>query len=107
MDLAAEDANALGALQKTIELVENADAAAGEGGKGRAGNAELWERSPAEDEAGVENEIDDVGDPEQAHGDGGVTRAAKDSVVEEEHHDGAAPSERNARVTGADGNNLR
>src|SRR5204863_274910 len=47
-----------------------------------ADDAELWEWSPAKDEARVENEIDDVGDPEQTHGDGGVTCAAEDGVVE-------------------------
>src|SRR6266436_7982724 len=105
--LAAEDADALGALQKTIELVENADAAAGEGGSGRAGDAKLGERPPAKNEARVEDEIDDVGDPEQTHGDGGVTRAAEDGIVEKEKHDRSAAAESDAGVAGADGNDLR
>src|SRR6266849_4006962 len=75
MDLAAEDADAFRAAQEAIELIEHADAAAGERGEGCAGNAKLGERPPAEDEARVEDEVDDVGDPEQTHGDGGVTRA--------------------------------
>src|SRR5713226_7378633 len=107
MDLAAEDADAFRAAQETIELIENADAAAGEGGECRAGDAKLGERCPAEDEARVEDEVDDVGDPQQAHGDGGVTRAAEDGVVEKEKHDGAAAAEGDARVAGTDGEDLR
>jgi len=45
MDLAAEDADALGATEKAVELVEHADAAAGESGEGGSGDAELGERS--------------------------------------------------------------
>src|SRR6266705_4128848 len=86
MNLAAQDADALGPAEEAIELIEDADAAAGERGEGRAGDAKLGERPPAEDEARVEHEVDDVGDPQQTHGDGGVTRATEDGVVEKEHH---------------------
>src|SRR5438876_3755793 len=106
MKLAAENADALRAAEETIELIEHADAAAGEGRESRTGDSKFWERSPAEDEARVENEIDDVGDPEQTHGDGGVTRAAEDGVVEKEEHDGGATAEGDAGVAGADGNDL-
>jgi len=99
--------NALGAAQQAIELVENADAAADKGGGGGAGDAEAWEGAQAEDEAGVENEIDDVGNPEQAHGDGGVAGTAEDGVVEKEHENGATATERDARVAGTGGHDLR
>src|SRR6266704_358768 len=72
-----------------------------------AQEAKHGERPPAEDEARVEHEVDDVGDPQQTHGDGGVTRATEDGVVEKEHHDGAAATEGDASVAGADGNDLR
>src|SRR6266852_581176 len=107
MNLAAQDADALGAAEKAIKLIEYADAAAGEGCKSRASHPKFWKRSPAKDEARVEDEIDDVGDPQQTHGDGGVTCAAEDSVVEKEHHDGGAAAEGDAGVAGADGNDLR
>src|SRR5438132_2793816 len=107
MKLAAENADALRAAEETIELREHANSAAGEGGEGRAGDAQLWEWSAAEDEAGIENEIDDVGNPEQTHGDGGVTCTADDGVAQKEEHDGGAPAEGDAGVAGADGNNLR
>jgi hypothetical protein len=107
MDLAAEDADALRAAEETIELIEHADAAADEDGEGGSGDAEFGERAPAEDEAGVENEIDDVGDPEEAHSDGGIACAAEDGVVEKKQHDGAAAAEGDARVAGTDGEDLR
>jgi len=105
--LVAQDANALRATEEAVELIEHADAAAGEGGEGGAGDAKFGERPPAKDEARVEDEIDDVGDPEQTHGDGGVTRAAEDGVVEKEKHDRSAAAESDAGVAGADGNDLR
>src|SRR5882672_10985043 len=107
MDLAAEDADALRAAEEAIKLVEYADASAGESGEGGSGDAELGERSPAENEAGVEDEIDDVGDPEQTHGDGGVACAAEDGVIEKEQHDDAAAAEGDACVAGADSDDLR
>src|SRR5580765_6265701 len=107
MNLAAEDAYALGAAEKSIELVEHADTAAGESGESSSGDAKLGERAPAENEAGVEDEIDDVGDPEKAHGYGGVAGAAENGVVEKEQHDGATAAECDARVAGADGDDLR
>ncbi len=79
--LLTENADALGAAEKAIELIEHADAAAGEGGEGGTGDAEFREGSPTEDKARIKDEIDDVGDPEQTHGDGGVTSAAEDGVV--------------------------
>src|SRR5260370_962354 len=106
-NLATKDADALGAAEQSIELIEHTNAATGEGGEGRAGDAELGKRPPAEDETRVEYEIDDVGDPEQTHGDGGVTRAAEDGVVQEEKHDRSAAAERDAGVAGADRNDLR
>src|SRR6266853_943580 len=107
MNLAAEDTDAFCSAEQAIELVEHADAASGECSQSRAGNAKLGEWSPTENEARIEDEIDDVGDPEQAHGDSGVTSAAEDGVVEKEHHDRSAAAEGDACITGADGNNLR
>src|SRR5882757_8812893 len=107
MNLVAEDADALSAAEQAIELIEHADAAAGEGGQSGARDAEFWERSPAEDEARVEDEINDVGDPEQTHGDGRVACAAEDGIVEKEHHDRSAAAEGYTGVAGADGEDLR
>src|SRR5690349_16950900 len=59
-DLFAQNADALGAAQQAVKLIEHADAAAGERCEGRASNAELWEWAPAENEARIEDEIDDV-----------------------------------------------
>ncbi len=105
--LLTEDADALGAAEQAVELIKHANAAAGERGEGGAGDAQFWERSPAEDEARVENEVDDVGDPQQTHGDGRVTSTAEDGIVEEKHHDRAASGKRNARIAGTGGDDLR
>jgi hypothetical protein len=105
-DLAAKDADALRAAEKAIELIENANAAACESGESSAGNAKLGKGAPAKDQARIEDKINDVGDPEEAHGDGCVAGAAEDGVVEEQQHDGAAATEGNAGVTGADGEDL-
>ena len=63
-NLAAEDADALAAAQQAVELIQHANAAARERGQGGAGDTELGEWSPAEDQARVEDEIDDVRDPQ-------------------------------------------
>src|SRR5260370_11588749 len=107
MNLAAENADARRAAEQAIELIENADAAADERGEGRAGDPEFGEWAQTKDEARIKDEIDDVGDPEQTHGDGGVTGAAEDRVVKKEKHDGAAAAEGDARVAGTDGEDLR
>ena len=59
--------------------------------------------SQSENEDRIEDQIDDVRDPEQAHGDGRIACSAEDRVVEEEHDDRAATAERDARVAGASG----
>ena len=102
-----KEADALRTAEEPIELIENTDAAAGERGEGGAGDAKLGERPQAEDEARIEDKIDDVGYPEQTHGDGRITRAAEDGVIEKEQHDRAAAAEGNARVAGADCDDLR
>src|SRR5260370_33846436 len=93
MNLAAENADAFRAAKEAVELIENADAAADERGEGRAGDPEFGEWAQTEDEARIKNEIDDVGDPEQTNGDGGVTGAEEDSVVMKEMPDGAAAAD--------------
>src|SRR5690242_8666325 len=54
-ELAAQDTNALGPPQKAIELIEHADASPSECSQRRAGDAELREGAPTENEAGVED----------------------------------------------------
>ncbi len=99
--------DALRALQQSIELVEHADAAARQRSQRRARYPEMRKRTEAEDQTRVEDEVDDVRHPQQAHRNRRITRAAKDCVVQEEHDDGAAPAQRNACVARAAGHNLR
>ena len=76
---------------------------AGEGGERGAGDAESGEGPEAEDEAGIEDEVEDVGDPEQAHGDGGVSGTAEDGIIEKEQENHAGAAERDAGVVRAGG----
>ncbi len=99
--MANQDANAFRSLEQPVELVEHANAAAGECGQRRASDPEMRKRPDAEDQARIEDEIDDVRHPQQAHGDGRIARSAEDGVVEEQHDDGAAATQRNTRVAGA------
>ena len=94
-------------VQQPVELVEHADAAPGERGQRRAGHAHVRERPEPEDQARIEDEVDDVRHPQQPHGDRRVACAAKDRVVEKQHDDGAAAAQRNARVARAAGHNGR
>src|SRR5271154_2390643 len=61
--LPLENAEALGAFHQPVELVGHADAASSERRKSRSRYAQAWERSPAEDQAGIEDQVDDVRNP--------------------------------------------
>ena len=64
----------------------------------RTGNAELGKWPDAEDEQRVENEVDAVCNPQQAHGYGCIARAAKHGVVERQQDDDPGKAERDSRV---------
>src|SRR4029077_1942817 len=87
--VAGKTGQTLGATAQPVELIENADDAASKGPECGAGHAQTREWAKAEDQTGVENQIDDVRYPEQAHGDSGIAGSAKDGVVEKQHQDGA------------------
>jgi hypothetical protein len=65
---------------------------------GRAGDAELGERPDAEHEARPEHDVDGVGEPEHAHRDRRVARAAEQRVDDEQHDDHRLAAEHDARV---------
>ena len=64
---------------------------------GRARDAERRERPEAEDEARVEDEVDDVREPQDAHRDRRVAGAAEDRVDEEEQDDDDVAAEHHPR----------
>src|SRR5271163_2962260 len=99
--MAGENTQALGAFAKPVELIKNADAAPGKGGERRARHSELRKWPKAKDQARVQNQIEDVRDPEQAHGDRGIARSSEDRIVQKEHHDNAGAAKRNPRVVDA------
>ena len=82
--MGAADRDSRVAPHETIQLVEDAGAAADGRSHRGAGDAELGERTQAEDETGAEQDVDDVGEPEDPHRDRGVAGASEDGVDEEQ-----------------------
>ena len=67
----------------------------------RASHPHLRKRAEPEDEAGPEDDVEDVAEPEHAHGDRGVSCAAENGVDQEEQHDRHVPAEHDARERAA------
>ena len=63
-----------------------------------AGDAELGERSDAEDEARTEHDVDRVGEPQHPHRDRRVAGAAEHRVDQEQQHDRGVAAEHHPRV---------
>ena len=80
------------------QLHDDADAAAGGRCDRGAGNAEARERTESENEARIEADVDSVRNPQHAHGDRRVTRAAKHGVDQKEHEDYAVEPKNDLRV---------
>src|SRR5262249_55455231 len=66
------DSDAAVSVEENPELEAYAEAAAGGGRDGSAHDVELRERSPAVDQARVEDDVDQVREPECAHGERGI-----------------------------------
>jgi hypothetical protein len=62
-----------------------------------ANHAELWEGPKPEDEQRIERQVDGVRQPQHAHGNRGIARAAKDRVLQEEQHDAGISAEHHHR----------
>ena len=92
---------------QTIELVKNADAASDESGQRSAGDTQTGERPNSEDQARIENQVDDVRNPKQAHGDGRIPSATEDRIVEEEQEHGTTAAQTDPGVVAAFGDDLR
>ena len=52
----------------------------------------------AEDQARIQNQVEDVRDPQQTHCYGGVAGSAKDGVVEEKHQNDTGAAKRDPSV---------
>ena len=102
----AKDTDAFRPFAEAVELVEDTDAAPGKGGKRRAGDSQFREWAEAEDQTGIKDQVKDVGDPEQAHGDGGIAGAAEDRVVEKEQQNNSRAAQGDAGVVHAGGDDL-
>ena len=107
VQLPRQDVNPLRPFQQAVELVDHSDAAPDECSQGRARHAQPRERSPAEDEAGIEHQVDDVRHPQQAHGDGCISRAAEDRVVQEQQQHRTTAAQADSGVPAAHRDDLR
>ena len=83
-------------------LVKDADPAPDIRRHGRAGDPELRERSPAEDEARPEGDVERVREPQRAHREHGVASTAEDRVDQEDHEHGHVAAEHDAREVRAE-----
>jgi hypothetical protein len=105
-DLTPENADTLCPTHEAIELVSNSDATSDQCRQRRAGYAQAGKWPPSKDQAGIENEIDNVRYPEQAHRNRGITSAAKDCIVEKEQQDGKTSAQANSGVATAGRNDF-
>jgi hypothetical protein len=86
------------AVEEPVQLEEHAHRASGRRGDCGADDPELRKRPETEDEARIQNDIDSVRNPEDAHRNCGVTRATEHSVDEKQHHDHAVCTEHDGGV---------
>src|SRR5215813_10141271 len=83
------------------KLEENADAAASSGRNGSPGNSQSWKWTQSKNQAGIEAEIDKVGQPQHPHGHGSITGSTKDGVDQKQHYDNAGSAQHDAAVSGS------
>ena len=69
---------------KSGDLVENTHSASDVGGPGRTLKAEFRKESPAEDQDWIQNDVDEIGQPQGPHGNSRVPRTAKNRVDQKE-----------------------
>ena len=74
-------------LEQSAEREQRAGSAADRRRDRRAGDAQLRERSEPKDQTRSEHDVDRVRQPEHAHRDRRVARAAEDRVDQEQHDD--------------------
>ena len=92
------DDDAAVATRQEEQLHQHTDAAPRRRRHRRAGDAQPGEWPETEDEARIETDVDCVGDPEDAHRDRRVARAAEHRVDQKQHHDDAVEAEDDGRV---------
>ena len=66
----------------------------------RAGDAKLRKRAEAEDEAGIENDVDAACNPQDAHRDSGIASAAEDRIDQKQQHDDDVAAQHDLRERG-------
>src|SRR5207302_2688647 len=95
------------ALAEHVELKRNANASSDAGGNCGACNAESGKWSKPANKAGIKEKINEVRQPENTHGDGCVSCAAKDRINEKKQEDDAGAAQHDSCVKRADAQNAR
>src|SRR5579864_7344353 len=103
----AQNVQVRAALAEHVKLKQDANASSDAGGNRGPCNAEPGKWSKAPDQAGIEEQIDAVRQPENTHGNGCISGAAKDRIDEEKQEDDAGTAQHDSRVKRADAQNPR
>src|ERR1700679_2938442 len=96
--MARQNTDAFSPLAQPVELVEDPNASPGEGSEGGAGHAEFRERPQAKYQAGIKNQVEDVRNPQQTHGDRRIPGAAEDGIVQKEQQNHARAAQSNPGI---------
>src|SRR5262249_51785797 len=90
-----------------VKLKQDANASPYAGGNRGPCNTEPGKWPKAPDEAGIEAQVDEVGQPENSHGNGCISGAAKDCIDEKKQKDDAGTAQHDSRVKRANAQNSR
>src|SRR5262249_26385553 len=104
-DVFAKNVQVRAALAEHVKLKHDANASSYAGGNRGPGNAEPGKWSKAPDQAGIEAQVDEVRQPENAHGNSCVSGAAKDRIDEKKQKDDAGTAQHDSRVKRPDAQN--
>ena len=106
-DVLSQNVQVRAALAEHVKLKHDANASSDAGGNRGPCNAEPGKRPKAPDQAGIEEQIDAVRQPENTHGNGCISGAAKDRIDEKKQQDDAGTAQHDSRVKRADAQNPR
>ncbi len=94
----AQDFDPAVALAQDVDLVQDPDTSPNTGRDCRSRYSQTWKWPQTQNEAWIEAKVDEVGQPQDAHGDRRVTGAAEDGVHQEEHQDDPRAAQHDPRV---------
>lgn len=87
-----------------VELIDHADTPAGCRSDCRTLYAQFGERPDTKNQQVIEDNIANIGNPQTAHGDGGIACTAENAVDDKQEHNHGAGAEQNPGISCAAGN---